>query len=132
MNRGVVWALTEEYDLGRAGVTFRNLAPAEIRRALESRQVRSVLIVVQVAEKYLVLLRGFFLQNSKTGPVLIPIEAAGAIAEMRRAYESFDVPKGTLRGSPPIPSDDLTELRVSFYARHGNGRKRKTRSMSRP
>ena len=32
-----------------------------------------------------------------------------------RAYESFDVPKGTLRGSPPIPSDDLTTLRVSFY-----------------
>ena len=32
-----------------------------------------------------------------------------------RAYESFDVPKGTLRGSPPIPADDLTTLRVSFY-----------------
>jgi hypothetical protein len=38
-----------------------------------------------------------------------------AIAEKVRAYESFDVPKGTLRGSPPIPSDDLTTLRVSFY-----------------
>jgi NMT1-like family len=25
------------------------------------------------------------------------------------------VPKGTLRGSPPVPSDDLTTLRVSFY-----------------
>jgi TRAP-type uncharacterized transport system substrate-binding protein len=115
MNRGVVSALTEEYDLGRAGVTFRNLAPAETRRALESGQVRSVLIVVPVAEKYLALLRGLFLQNSKTGPVLIPIEAAGAIAEKQRAYASFDVPKGTLRGSPPIPSDDLTTLRVSFY-----------------
>jgi len=32
-----------------------------------------------------------------------------------RAFESFDVPKGTLRGSPPIPADDLTTLRVSFY-----------------
>src|SRR6202035_3657600 len=28
---------------------------------------------------------------------------------------SFDVPKGTLRGSPPLPSDDLTTLRVTFY-----------------
>jgi ABC-type nitrate/sulfonate/bicarbonate transport system substrate-binding protein len=114
MNRGVVSALTEEYDLGGVGVTFRNLAPAETRRALESRQVRSVLIVVPVAEKYLALLRGLFLQNSKTGPVLIPIEAAGAIAEKQRAYESFDVAKDTLRGAPPIPSDDLTTLRVSF------------------
>ena len=47
--------------------------------------------------------------------MLIPIEAAGAIAEKQRAYESFDVPKGTLRGSPPVPSDDLTTLRTSFY-----------------
>src|SRR3954451_24746259 len=115
MNRKVVSALTEEYDLGRANVTFRNLAPAETRRALEAKEVRALLLVVPLAEKYLALLRGFFLQNPKTAPVLIPIEAAGAIAEKQRAYESFDVPKGTLRGSPPIPSDDLTTLRVSFY-----------------
>jgi hypothetical protein len=47
--------------------------------------------------------------------VLIPIESAGAIAEKDRAYESFDVPKGTLRGSPPNPADDVTTLRTSFY-----------------
>jgi NMT1-like family len=47
--------------------------------------------------------------------VLIPIESAGAIAEKEHAYESFDVPKGTLRGSPPLPNDDLTTLRVTFY-----------------
>jgi hypothetical protein len=32
-----------------------------------------------------------------------------------RAYESFDVPKGTLRGAPPNPADDLTTVRASFY-----------------
>ena len=115
MNRKVVSALTEEYDLGRANVTFRNLAPAETRRALDAREVRAILIVVPLAEKYLAMLRGLFLQNPKSAPVLIPIDAAGAIAGKHRAYESFDVPKGTLRGSPPIPSDDLTTLRASFY-----------------
>lgn len=115
MNRKVVSALTEEYDLGRANVTFRNLMPADTRRVLEAKEVRALLIVVPLAEKYLALLRGFFLQNPKSAPVLIPIDAAGAIAEKNRAYESFDVPKGTLRGSPPVPSDDLTTLRVSFY-----------------
>ena len=114
-NRRVVSALTQEYDLGRANVTFRNLAPAETRRALETREVRAILVVVPLAEKYLALLRGLFPQNPKSPPVLIPIEAAGAIAEKQRAYESFDVPKGTLRGSPAVPSDDLTTLRVSFY-----------------
>jgi TRAP-type uncharacterized transport system substrate-binding protein len=115
INRKVVGVLTQEYDLGRANVTFRNLLPAEMRQALDAREVRAILLVVPLAEKYLTLLRGLFPRNPKTAPVLIPIEAAGAIAEKQRAYESFDVPKGTLRGSPPVPSDDLTTLRVSFY-----------------
>ena len=115
INRPVVDALTEEYDLGRANVTFRNLAFADTRRALEAKEVRALLIVVPLAEKYLAVLRGLFPQSPKSTPVLIPIESAGAIAGKHRAYESFDVPKGTLRGSPPNPSDDLTTLKVSFY-----------------
>jgi TRAP-type uncharacterized transport system substrate-binding protein len=115
INRKVVDVLTQEYDLGRANVTFRDLAPAETRRALDAREVRAILLVVPLAEKYLTLLRGLFPQNPKTAPVLIPIEAAGAIAEKQRAYESFNIPKGTLRGSPPVPGDDITTLRVSFY-----------------
>jgi TRAP-type uncharacterized transport system substrate-binding protein len=114
-NRKLVLVLTDEYDLTRASVTFKDLAPSDARRALESKQVRAVLIVVPLAEKYLSLLRSLFTWNQKGAPVLAPIESAGAIAEKERAYESFDVPKGTLRGSPPVPSDDLTTLRVSFY-----------------
>jgi TRAP-type uncharacterized transport system substrate-binding protein len=114
-NRKIVRVLTDEYDLTRASVTFKDLALSDARRALESKQVRAVLIVVPLAEKYLSLLRGLFAWNLKGAPVLVPIESAGAIAEKERAYESFDVPKGTLRGSPPVPSDDLTTLRVSFY-----------------
>jgi TRAP-type uncharacterized transport system substrate-binding protein len=114
-NRKVVRALTDEYDLGRANVTFKNLAPSEARRALDSKEVRVILAVVPLAEKYLSLLRGLFPQSPKSSPVLIPVESAGAIAEKERAFESFDVPKGTLRGSPANPAEDLTTLRVSFY-----------------
>jgi hypothetical protein len=77
--------------------------------------VSALLIVIPLAEKYLSLLRGFFAQGPKAMPVLIPIDSAGAIAETERAYESFDVPKGTLRGAPPVPDDDLTTLRASLY-----------------
>jgi TRAP-type uncharacterized transport system substrate-binding protein len=114
-NRKIVSVLTDEYDLGRASGRFKDLAPAEARRALELKEVRAIMVVVPLTEKYLSLVRGLFQQNSKAGPVLIPIESAGAIAEKQRAYESFDVPKGTLRGSPPLPDDDLTTLRVTFY-----------------
>ena len=115
INRKVVDVLTKEYDLNRANVVFKNLAVADTRRALESKEVGAILIVIPLTEKYLTLVRGLFPQNAKAAPVLIPIESAGAIAQNTRAYESFDVPKGTLRGAPPVPDDDLTTLRVSFY-----------------
>ena len=114
-NKRLIKVLTDEYDLTRSGVTFKNLAPADVRRALDTKEVRAVLIMMPLAEKYLALLRGLFPPSAKSGPVLIPIESAGAIAEKDRAYESFDVPKGTLRGSPPNPADDVTTLRTSFY-----------------
>ena len=114
-NQKIVSVLTKAYDLDRANVVFRSLAPEETRRALDAKEVRAVLFVLPLTEKYLSLVRGLFPQNAKTGPVLIPIENAGAIAEKERAYESFDIPKGTLRGAPPNPEDDVTTLRVAFY-----------------
>ncbi len=114
-NQKIVDVLAKEYDLAKAGVTFKNLAPDDAHRAIQSREVAALLVVIPLTEKYLTLVRGLFPQNAKTPPVLIPIESAGAIAQNSRAYESFDVPKGTLRGAPPVPDDDLTTLRVSLY-----------------
>ncbi len=115
INRRIVKALTDEYDLARANVTFRDLLPADARKALETKEVRAVLIVVPLAERYLAMIRGLFPQNAKLTPVLIAIDQAGAIAGKDRAFESFDVPKGALRGAPPVPADDLTTLRTSFF-----------------
>ena len=114
-NQKVVSVLTKAYDLDRANVTFKNIALDDTRRALDAKEIRAVLFVMPLSDKYLSLVRGLFPQNAKTAPVLIPIENAGAIAEKERAYESFDIPKGTLRGSPPVPEDDVTTLQVSFY-----------------
>jgi TRAP-type uncharacterized transport system substrate-binding protein len=102
-NQKIVRVLTKAYDLDRANVVFKNLALDQVRRAFDTKEVRAVLFVMPLSEKYLSLVRGLFPQNAKTAPVLIPIENAGAIAEKERAYESFDIPKGTLRGSPPAP-----------------------------
>jgi TRAP-type uncharacterized transport system substrate-binding protein len=113
-NSKIVDVLAKEFGLVRAKV-FKDVAPADARRALQSKEVAAVLVVIPLSEKYLSLVRGLFQQNAKTSPTLIPIESAGAIADAERAYESFDVPKGTLRGSPPVPDDDLTTLRTSLY-----------------
>jgi TRAP-type uncharacterized transport system substrate-binding protein len=113
-NSKIVDVLSKEFGLDRAKV-FKDIALPDARRALQSKEVNALLIVIPLAEKYLSLVRNFFQQGPKALPVLIPIDSAGAIAEAERAYESFDIPKGTLRGSPPVPDDDLTTLRASLY-----------------
>jgi TRAP-type uncharacterized transport system substrate-binding protein len=113
-NTKIVDVLSKEYGLDRAKA-FKDIALSDARRAIQSKEVGALLIVIPLAEKYLSLVRGFFQQGPKALPVLIPIDSAGAIAETERAYESFDVPKGTLRGAPPVPDDDLTTLRASLY-----------------
>jgi TRAP-type uncharacterized transport system substrate-binding protein len=113
-NKKIVDVLSKEYGFDREKV-FKDIALPDVRRAIEAKEVNALLIVIPLAEKYLSLLRGFFQQSAKSSPVLIEIDSAGAIAEAERAYESFDVPKGTLRGAPPNPEDDLTTLRTSLY-----------------
>jgi TRAP-type uncharacterized transport system substrate-binding protein len=114
-NAKLVDVLTKEYDLTRGKVTFKNIAPADARQAIQSKSVSALLVAIPLSEKYLSLVRGIFQLGPKTAPVLIPIESAGALAQTERAYESFDVPKGTLRGSPPVPDDDVTTLRATLY-----------------
>jgi TRAP-type uncharacterized transport system substrate-binding protein len=113
-NARVVDVLSKEYGLDRVK-TFKDVDLADARRAIQSKEVVALLVVVPLAERYLSLVRSFFQQGPKALPVLIAIESAGAIAQSDRAYESFDVPKGTLRGAPPVPDDDLTTLRTSLY-----------------
>lgn len=113
-NSKLVDVLSREYGLDGAKV-FRDVGLADARNALQSKQISALLVVVPLSQKYLALVRGFFQQGPKALPVLISVDSAGGIAQAERAYESFDVPKGTVRGAPPVPSDDLTTLRTSLY-----------------
>ena len=114
-NAKIVNVLNASYDLARNKTVFKSLSSQDARQAVQSKQVSALLVAIPLTEKYLTLVKGFFPQGTKTTPVLIPIDSAAAIADANRAYESFDVPKGTLRGSPPVPDDDLTTLRTSLY-----------------
>jgi TRAP-type uncharacterized transport system substrate-binding protein len=114
VNARIVDVLSKEFGLDPAKV-FKDIALPDARRAVQSKEVSALLVVIPLAGKYLSLVRDVFAQGSKALPVLLPIESAGAIAQAERAYESFEVPKGTLRGSPPVPEDDLTTLRTALY-----------------
>ena len=114
-NAKIVEVLNNTYALTSAKTVFKNLDLQDARQAIQAKQVSALLVVIPLTEKYLSSVKGFFQQGSKALPVLIPIDTAAAIAEANRAYESFDVPKGTLRGAPPVPEDDVTTLRTSLY-----------------
>jgi TRAP-type uncharacterized transport system substrate-binding protein len=58
---------------------------------------------------------GLFPKTTKQKPAIIPIESAEAIAAVARYYKSYNLPKGTLQGSPPIPDDDMKTLRIPLY-----------------
>ena len=47
-----------------------------------------------LTERYLTLVKGLFRESPNASPVLIPIDSAGAIAEVKGPYESFDIPEG--------------------------------------
>jgi TRAP-type uncharacterized transport system substrate-binding protein len=114
INQRIVDALKKEYDLGDK-VTFRNLAPADTPHAIQVKEAGVLMLVVPLNEKYLTLVRRFFPGARNSFPALVPVELAGAIADVDGAYESFDIPQGSLRGSPPVPDADVTTLRVGSY-----------------
>jgi TRAP-type uncharacterized transport system substrate-binding protein len=117
INQPTVDALKQVYQFDRAKVLFHDIEVTEGAAALSSGQVQALLAVVPLTEKYLARVRQFFQRSGARGeaPKLIEIESAGAVANVAQYYESYDIPKGTLRGAPPVPSDDLTSLRVSFF-----------------
>jgi TRAP-type uncharacterized transport system substrate-binding protein len=114
INSSVVEALKKEYDLTHANVTFKDIAPTDARRAMQAKEAAALIVVVPLTDKYLSLVKGLFRETANSAPVLIPIDSAGAITDTKGPYESFDIPKGTLRGSPAVPDDDVTTLRVPY------------------
>jgi TRAP transporter TAXI family solute receptor len=114
INHSVVRLLTKEYDLERSRTRFRDMLPAEVPQAVQAKQVQALLLVVPISESYIGRIREM-LRATKGKVALVPIESAGAIANIQRAYESYELPQGTIRGSPAVPDEDLTTLRMPFY-----------------
>ena len=113
-NRNVVDALLENYQLAKTNVRVVDLPLTEIRPAIQTKKIQAMLAVIPLTEKYLTFVRSLF-SDKQVRLSLVAIDAAGAIANVERAYESYDIPKGSLRGSPPIPDDDAPTLKVPFY-----------------
>ena len=121
VNQSVTSILAREYDFEKNKTRVRDLMPAETPQAVQSKQVQALLLVMPISERYVGRLRELLLRGP-SGPkgkeskvALVPIESAGAIASLNKAFESYEVPKGILRGSPAVPDEDVTTLRMALY-----------------
>lgn len=114
INHRLVKALSREYGLD-GQTTFKDLSPPDAQRAMKAGNVDVLVLVVPLTKRYLDYVRNLSGGGSSRSPTLVTIDSAGAIADAEGAFERFAIPKGTLRGSPPDPSDDLTTLKTGFY-----------------
>ena len=94
----MVETLTQEYDLARAKVQFKDIALPDVQKALQSKQVSALLVAMPITQKYLSIVRGLFKRTPRKILVLFPSTPLRRLIQVAKAYESYDVPKGTLRG----------------------------------
>lgn len=113
MNQPVIAAIAGEYEFDQTKMKITDVSLPQLPKLLKSGDLQALLTVTPISERYLSLLRSIVPRGTQAE--LIAIDAAAAIAAVHRSYESHDLPKGTIRGSPPIPKDDLTTLRVPIY-----------------
>jgi TRAP-type uncharacterized transport system substrate-binding protein len=116
INRHIAELLSKEFDLGLAPAQIKDdLKLDDIRQAIQGKQVQALLAVVPISERYIAGLRSLVPPDGKRQPTLLAIESAEAIANVAKVYDSYELPKGTFRGAPAIPDDDLTTLRVPVH-----------------
>ena len=68
INSNIVNALTHEYDLTQLKITFKNVAFADARQAIQSGNVGALLMVLPLARKYLSYVNAIFRGQSDRPP----------------------------------------------------------------
>ena len=114
-NQRVLASLVQSYGFAKGSVQFVNIPLPDLFDPMRSKKYQAAISVAPLAEKYIAIIRGFFPAVGKTQPSILEIESAEAIAASTKYLESYDMPKGTLRGAPPLPDDSLSTLRVLAY-----------------
>lgn len=109
-NARVVEAIANSYGLERS--KFRPVSKDEAKALLLSRHIQALLLVAPLTERHLTSIRGYLGFKPKQRPGLVAIDQAEAIAGSARFFETFDLPKGTVLGAPPLPDEDLATLRI--------------------
>jgi len=115
INRSIVSALSNQYDVKQLNISFKNIGFTDARDSIVSGNVGALLVVVPLTRRYLSYINAIFRDQTDHPPTLLSISSAAAIADVEREYEPFSIPQGSLQGAPPVPDSDRTTLRTAVY-----------------
>jgi TRAP-type uncharacterized transport system substrate-binding protein len=115
VNQRVLAGIVQSYGFAKGSVHFVNIPLSDLFDPARAKKYHAAIFVAPPVDKYIPIIRGFFPAVGKAQPSILEIESAEAIAASTKYFESYDMPKGTLRGAPPLPDDSLSTLRVLAY-----------------
>jgi TRAP-type uncharacterized transport system substrate-binding protein len=116
INRRVLAALVKNYGFAEGSVQFVDIPLFELLDPnRQPKKYQAAIFIIPLADRYNSIVRAFFPPVGKAQPRIIEIDSAEAIAMSHKYLETFDMPKGTLRGAPPLPDDAVSTLRVPAY-----------------
>jgi hypothetical protein len=116
VNRRVLSTLIQNYGFTQGSVQFVDIPFIElIESGKSSKKYQAAIFVSPLADRYNNIVRGFFPATAKAQPRILEIDSGEAIALATKYLETFDLPKGALRGAPPLPDESVSTLRVPAY-----------------
>lgn len=117
VNQRVIGTLIRNYGFAQGSVNFVNIPFTDLmgNTAGNSKKYQAAIFVAPIADRYNTIVRNFFPPVGKAQPRVLEIDSAEAIALSTKYYENFDMPKGALRGAPPLPEDAVATLRIPAY-----------------
>ncbi len=114
-NQRLLATLVKSYGFAQGSVQIVNVPYDQVAEASRAKKHQAAIFAAPLGERYIALVRGFFPATAKSQPRILEIDSAEAIALETKYYESFDLPKGALRGAPPMPDDSISTLRIPLY-----------------
>jgi TRAP-type uncharacterized transport system substrate-binding protein len=106
-----------QYEIPFDGVQIVNLPAGDVAEAVRAQRPDAILAVGPLSSKITTdaIAALAAITPNKKPPNFLPIGSSEAIAERNPAYESSEIPKGSLGGSPSRPTEDVETVMVSHY-----------------
>jgi len=106
-----------QYEIPFDSIQIVNIPAGDVAESIRAQRPDAILAVGPLSSKITTdaIAALAAITPNKKPPNFLPIGSSEAIAERFPAYESSEIPKGSLGGSPSRPTEDVETVMVSHY-----------------